>query len=126
MINKSGAMIGPAAERMMTMTMNELKNTTALVKAILEQDKQCRNSDSFLYLKVLSVTGKRKGIDIDSMSVPYFLLNLHGTAFPPFESVRRARQKIQEHNPHLAASESVEDFRMENETVFREFARGEV
>ena len=108
------------------MTMNELKNTTALVKAILEQDKQCRNSDSFLYLKVLSVTGKRKGIDIDSMSVPYFLLNLHGTAFPPFESVRRARQKIQEHNPHLAASESVEDFRMENETVFREFARGEV
>jgi hypothetical protein len=98
---------------MKTMTMNDLKNTTALVKAILEQDKQCRNSDSFLYLKVLSVIGKRKGIDIETMSVPYFLVNLHGTAFPPFESVRRARQKLQEHNPHLAACEAVEGFRME-------------
>lgn len=106
--------------------MLDLKNTTALVKSILEQDKQCRNSDSFLYLKVLSVIGKRKGIDIESMSVPYFLVNLHGTAFPPFESVRRARQKLQEHNPHLAACESVEGFRMENEAEFRAYARGEV
>ena len=108
------------------MTMNDLKNTTALVKALLEEDKQCRNSDSFLYLKVLSVTGKRKGIDIETMSVPYFLLNLHGTAFPPFESVRRARQKIQEHNPHLAACEAVEDFRADLETEYRAFARGAV
>lgn len=108
------------------MTMNDLKNTTALVKALLEEDKQCRNSDSFLYLKVLSVTGKRKGINIESMSVPYFLLNLHGTALPPFESVRRARQKIQKHNPHLAACEAVEDFRTENEMEFRDFARGAV
>lgn len=108
------------------MTMNDLKNTTALVKALLEQDKQCRNSDSFLYLKVLSVIGKRKGIDIESMSVPYFLANLHGTAFPPFESVRRARQKIQEHNPHLAACEAVEGFRMDNEKEFRAYAMGDV
>ena len=108
------------------MTMNDLKNTTALVKALLEEYKQCRNSDSFLYLKVLSVTGKRKGIDIETMSVPYFLLNLHGTAFPPFESVRRARQKIQEHNPHLAACEVVEGFRMENEKEFRAYAVGDV
>ena len=108
------------------MNMNDLKNTTALVKALLEEYKQCRNSDSFLYLKVLSVTGNRKGIDIETMSVPYFLLNLHGTAFPPFESVRRARQKIQEHNPHLAACEAVEDFRADLETEYREFARGAV
>lgn len=107
------------------MTMNDLKNTTALVKALLEEDKQCRNSDSFLYLKVLSVIGKRKGIDIDSMSVPYFLLNLHGTAFPPFESVRRARQRIQEHNPHLAACEAVEGFRAENEMEFRAYVMGD-
>ena len=106
--------------------MLDLKNTTALVKSILEQDKQCRNSDSFLYLKVLSVTAKQKGIDLGKMTVPYFLLNLHGAGLPPFESVRRARQKIQEHNPHLAACESVEGFRMDNEKEFRAFARGEV
>ena len=108
------------------MTMNDLKNTTALVKALLEQDKQCRNSDSFLYLKVLSVIGKRKGIDIDSVSVPYFLVNLQGTAFPGFETVRRTRQKLQQHHPELAASETVESFRMDNEKEFRSYAMGDV
>ena len=106
--------------------MNDLKTTTALVRSILEQDKQCRNSDSFLYLKVLSVTAKQKGIDLEKMTVPYFLLNLHGAGLPPFESVRRARQKIQEHNPHLAACKTVEGYRAENEADFREYARSEV
>lgn len=105
--------------------MNELKNTTALVKTILEQDKRCRNSDSFLYFRVLSVVAKQKGITLDFMTVPDFLLNFHGRHFPPFESVRRARQKIQEHNPELAACEAVEGFRMENEADFRAYARGE-
>lgn len=105
--------------------MNDLKTTTALVKSILEQDKQCRNSDSFLYLKVLSVIGKQKGIDIEKMSIPYFLLNLHGAGFPGFETVRRTRQKLQQHHPELAACEAVEGFRMENEAEFRAYARGE-
>lgn len=105
--------------------MLDLKNTTALVKSILEHDKQCRNSDSFLYLKVLSATAKQKGIDLEKMTVPYFLLNLHGAGLPPFESVRRARQKIQEHNPHLAACEAVEGFRAENEAEYRAFVRSD-
>lgn len=106
--------------------MNDLKTTTALVKSILEQDKQCRNSDSFLYLKVLSVIGKQRGIDIDKMSVTYFLMHLHGAGFPGFETVRRTRQKIQQHHPELAACEAVEGYRAENETEYREYARGEV
>lgn len=106
--------------------MNDLKTTTALVKSILEQDKQCRNSDSFLYLKVLSVIGKQRGIDINKMSIPYFLMNLHGAGFPGFETVRRTRQKIQQHHPELAACEAVEGYRAENEAEYREYARGEV
>ena len=106
--------------------MNDLKNTTALVKSILEQDKQCRNSDSFLYLKVLSAVAKQKEIDLEKMTVPYFLINLHGAGLPPFESVRRARQKIQATFPELAACERVEGFRAENETQFRAYAVGDV
>ena len=105
--------------------MNELKNTTALVKSILEQDKQCRNSDSFLYLKVLSTAAKQKGIDLEKMTVPYFLLNLHGAGLPGFETVRRTRQKLQQHHPELAACEAVEGFRAVNEQEFRAYARGE-
>lgn len=104
--------------------MNDLKNTTALVKSILEQDEQCRNSDSFLYLKVLTVLGKQKGIGIDDMSVPYFLMHMQGTAFPGFETVRRTRQKIQQHHPELAACKVVESFRAENEREFRAYALG--
>ena len=103
--------------------MYDLKNTTALVKSILEQDKQARNSDSVLYLKVLSSVAKQKGIDLEKMTVPYFLLNLHGVEFPPFESVRRARQKLQAAFPELAACDTVEGFRAENEAKFRAYAR---
>lgn len=106
--------------------MTNLKHTTALVKAILEIDTQSRNSDSFLYFRVLEIIGKRKGIDINEMSVPYFLLNMSGTEFPPFESVRRARQKIQEHHPELAACERVAEARAWNELGFIEYARGTV
>lgn len=106
--------------------MNDLKNTTALVKAILEQDKRCRNSDSFLYFRVLGIIGMRKGIDINEISIPYFLLNMSGTEFPPFESVRRARQKVQERNPELAACDAVADGRAMNEAMFRDYARGVV
>ena len=106
--------------------MLDLTNTTALVKSILEQDKQCRNSDSFLYLKVLTEVGKQKGIDIKRMSIPYFLLNLHGAVLPPFESVRRARQKLQAAHPELAASERVEGFRADNEAQYRAYAVGDM
>lgn len=106
--------------------MQNIKQTTQLVKAILEQDNRCRNSDSFLYFKVLSIVAERKGVDIDEMTVPYFLLNMHGTVFPPFESVRRSRQKVQERYPDLAACDTVAGYRAGNESAVREYARGTI
>lgn len=87
--------------------MNELKTTAALVKHILETNPQARNSDSFLYLKVIQ-------------------LNINNIGFTGFETVRRARQKIQAQYPELAANKSVSAARMENEKDFRAFARGDV
>lgn len=106
--------------------MTDLKTTTALVEAILENDEMSRNSDSFLYLNVLSVVSKREGIDLNAISVPYFLTDLQGDVFPPFESVRRTRQKIQARRPELSACEKVEKYRAENERVYLEYARGAV
>ena len=106
--------------------MTDLKNTTAIVKTLLEHDKSCRNSDSFLYLKVLCVVAHQKGINLENVSVPYFLLCLVGTEFPPFESVRRARQKIQAKHPDLAACKAVEGFRAENEADYYAYAKGDV
>ena len=103
--------------------MNDLKTVSKLVKDILEQDKQSRNSDSFLYLKVLEAYGVKNGIDISSMSVPYFLLNMKKSGFPGFETVRRSRQKIQATFPELAACEKVEAMRIVNEEKFKAYAR---
>lgn len=101
----------------------ELKNTTALVKDILEQDQKARNSDSFLYFQVLKRLGEEKGLDLDYVSVTVFLLNMAEWGFPPFESVRRARQKLQAEFPELSANEKVAAHRAENEQAFRQFAR---
>jgi hypothetical protein len=60
------------------------------------------------------------------LSVPVFLTKMNELGFPPFESVRRNRQKLQAAHPELAACEAVESFREEKEKEFRAFARCEL
>lgn len=104
--------------------MQDLKTTKALVLSILEKDERSRNSDSHLYFRVINTIADKHNIDLAKIPVIDFLLNLNKSPFPPFESVRRSRQKIQRECPWLAASADVEEFRAENEHEFREFARG--
>lgn len=103
--------------------MSELKPITTLVKDILEHDTQARNSDSFLYFKVLEHQGQQKGVDIHSMSVTTFLLRMADYGFSPFETVRRARQANQAKYPHLAANAAVTENRKAMEEEYREYAR---
>lgn len=104
--------------------MNNLKEVSKIVKAILEEDNQARNSDSYLYLKVLDYIAHRDGIFLAGMPVPYFLENMKSLGFPPFESVRRSRQKIQAEFPELAASRKVKAMRDEQEMEYWAFATG--
>ena len=108
--------------------MRDLKTTKGIVTYILEHDEKARNSDNHLYLQVLRVINVNR-FDIEPISfvsVVDFLetLNKADCPYPGFETVRRARQKVQAEYPHLAASERVQEFRAENEADFREFARG--
>lgn len=102
----------------------ELITTKALVKKILEQDQRARNSDSFLYFKVLNVLSYEKRMDLNKVPVTVYLLKMNAWGFPPFESVRRARQQLQHDFPELSADEAVQEVRDEYEDDFREFARG--
>lgn len=103
----------------------ELKNTKALVKAILETDQEARNSDNYLYSKVIEYIAEQKqlpplsGVDVLS----YLRQYMKDYDFPPFESVRRSRQKLQAAFPELASSKAVADQRADNEAKYREFAR---
>ena len=102
--------------------MNELKNVTELVKIILTADKRARNNDSFLYLRVLEYYACNYGLDLKRTTVEWFFENRDGWGFPPPESVRRARQKVQAQFPEFAATERVRKKRMEKEREFRAYA----
>ena len=102
----------------------ELNNTTAMVKSVLISHPQARNSDNYLYYTICKHIGRRKGIDVDSMSMPTFFLHLKDYGFPGFETVRRSRQKIQAEYPELAGDSNVEGQRLLNKEAFKEYARG--
>ena len=102
-----------------------LKHTSEIVKAILEEDKRARNSDSFLYLQVLKHYAAQTGRLVHEMSVQEFLLSMGDMGIPPFETVRRTRQMAQAKNPELAANDTVQQMRQENEAAYYAFALGE-
>lgn len=104
----------------------ELISIKAMVKSLLEQESVCRNSDNFLYFRVISKVAEQKGIDLNNVSILSFLLTMSEQGFPPFESVRRSRQWVQEYYPELSSIERIKAKRKENEAVFRNFARGEL
>lgn len=103
--------------------MKNLKTIKALVQTILEEDEKARNSDSYLYLRVLNTIADREHINLNEIHVVDFLVNLNRSPFPIFESVRRSRQILQAKYPRLAPCEVVEEYREEKEQEFLEFAR---
>lgn len=103
--------------------MDDLNTTTKIVKHILTTNPHTRNSDSFLYLKVLEYIADQQGLMFPAMTVQYFLTNLSDLPFPGFETVRRTRQKLQADYPDLAANTSVKAMRAEKEQEYLKYAR---
>lgn len=106
--------------------MSNLKQTSKIVKSILTDDKRTRNSDSFLYLKVLQHYAELTGKPVQEMSVQDFLLNMGNLGVPPFETVRRSRQLAQRKHPELSANETVTQMRREEECAYYAFSLGDV
>jgi hypothetical protein len=100
----------------------ELKNTTAIVRNLLINNPQTRNSDDYLYFKVCETIAP----ECVSNKFWYVLLNRKHYNLPAFESVRRSRQKLQEKCPELAGNDDVEGYRALMEEVFKDYAKGAV
>ena len=97
----------------------ELNTTTEIVKHILKQHREARNSDDQLYLKVCEhINGVCSNLPFKQV-----IANRKEYGLPAFESVRRSRQKIQSMHPELAGDKDVEAGRSLNEEVFRNYAR---
>lgn len=102
--------------------MANLTATRKRVEAILEHDKQARNSDDYLYYRICQDVAKENGLPFAKMTAPAFILARKEFGYPPFETVRRARQLVQERRPELAASSGVKEGRSVNEQEYRAFA----
>ena len=99
-----------------------LLSTQALVKFILENCPEARDSDTKLYMVVC------ESLNRDALRKPfcYVITHLHELGLPPFVTVRRAREKLQAKCPDLRPGDTVAIFRAENEKAFEEFAIGSV
>lgn len=100
--------------------LKQLRKVRKTVISILEQNEKARNSDSLLYLEVLQAVDK----DLLNMPVGEFLSHMSELNAPPFETVRRTRQRAQAENPSLSACPKVAEYREANEIEYRQFARG--
>jgi hypothetical protein len=104
--------------------MNEIKSVAKSVKNILTTHPNTRNSDSYLYYVICKQRLDAIGINIDKISLSQSLLYRKGYNLPPFETVRRTRQKLQEHHPELRGTDEVEEARTYLEEEYRDYARG--
>lgn len=100
--------------------MKNIGTTSEIVREILEEFPATRNSDNLLYIKVVERIDKKliykPMVDLFTNSKKY--------GVPPFESVRRSRQKLQADNPWLKANETVAAERLVNEQIVEAYAIG--
>lgn len=91
------------------------KKTKNLIRDILEKDPQARNSDMYLYFRVV----ERINAPALNKSFGEVITGLQDLGLPCFETVRRTRQKLQSENPKLEACAKVQDYRTAEEILFR-------
>ena len=104
--------------------MNLLK-TSGLVKSILESKPEARDDDYLLWLLVLQEVCaiERREDFTKHMNVESFLVGTKFSDDPSYETVSRARRKLQARHPHLRASEETRVAREEYEEHYRKYAR---
>ena len=94
----------------------EIKKVHTMVKEILIKSVKARNSDAYLYCKVIEKISK-------GASDRPFKEVIADVDLPKYDTVTRIRRKLQEKNPNLQGSDRVRDYRTENEEAFRKYAR---
>ena len=98
--------------------MSELRNTTKMVKYVLEKEPRTRNNNGLLWLEVIKLVDQ----GILRLPMAIVLPNLKEYGLPSVETVTRCRRKLQAEFPELRANKKVEGFRTGLEAEFREWA----
>lgn len=102
-----------------------VKNVSALVKNLLIEEPETRNSDITLYRRAIETVAHERGIDLNRVPVTVFLTYSGSEGYPTYETVSRACRKIRATYPELSGAAEVEYGRAERETEFKNYALGE-
>ncbi len=102
--------------------MYSLKDTTKLVKQIMEDVPAARSDDDLLY----SLVCEKICPAVNGLAFGTVIMGRKEMGLPAFESVRRARQKIQATYPELAGTSGVEAVRTVLEGEYKKYATGVV
>ena len=94
-----------------------MNNITREVFSILMKSEKAREDDMFLYCKIAEAR------ECAHKPLADVLLNLKEFDMPPFETVRRSRQKVQEMRPDLKPGAEAQMIRDRLEEEYRDFAR---
>lgn len=99
--------------------MKEIYNVDTIVRKLLADYPETRNSDSLLYIAVC------KQINPAFVKMPFekVLLERKQLGLPKQATVGRARRKIQEHNKALRGTATVTDRRYDNFKTVREYVQ---
>ncbi len=97
--------------------MKRLYDVQKEVEALLEAHAETRDSDDALYFRFIT--------SINPMLTTHdVFINREKYGLPPYESVGRARRKLQEKRPDLRGTKRIQQLRKEREAEFLEYAHG--
>ena len=102
-----------------------VKNVSALVKNLLINEPDTRNSDDVLYRRVIETVGDARGLDVSRIPVTAFFSYGASEGFPSYETVSRTRRKLQATYPELEGCEVVLYERAMLEQDYKRYALGE-
>lgn len=98
--------------------MSKLKHISTIVKYILETEPETRNDDNKLYVKVCTFYNP----SIDEFPFGLVFRNARMFGIPSYKSVERARRKLQKEYEHLKSSQTIKEYRAEEEIRYKAFA----
>lgn len=91
-------------------------------RQVLKTYPNTRNDDGFLVSKVIETMNPA----IKGLKFNFVMENRKALGLPSFETITRARRKIQANHPSLRAIKQVEEARADLEEEFKAFSRGKV
>lgn len=97
-------------------SVKSIGKTEAMVEQLLEQNEATRNSDYYLFAVICTNIIRKPVSQISLMDVAN---NKH---IPKYETVTRARRKVQERRPELC-SERAKAARNAQERIFKEYSK---